>query len=250
MFDKNRWEGIKVFWEVIRIPISIVILIILFIFPSIIGSLVDRAGFRVDQFELAGIKLAAKTSSADLEALAAKLKKVTADVDDRDKILREAVDQVKPETKMKISALLEAGKNDIAEIQKTATLATEQAISLQTALQKLSPPSAPSGDVPGSSLFVFGADRDQAAALDEIRRAQPALAGSGAILALFHKGSFYRSTAIFSSDAARSQAITALELGIKRSGESFSLLNWCPGSHRAGEAKSPDSNMTVPIYQC
>ena len=190
MFDKDRWEAIKVFFEALRIPIAVIIAITLLIFPTLLTSFISRAGFRVDQIELAGIKLEAQKSSADLEVTAAQLKQLTAAVSDRDKLLQDLAGQVSPEAKARIDALIQSGKADIKEAQKTADAATQQATAAQTTLQMLSP-TVPSGDVPGSSLLVLGADRDSAAAIDEIRHAQTVLTNTGAVLALFRKGSFH-----------------------------------------------------------
>ena len=249
MFDKDRWEAIKVFFEALRIPIAVIIAITLLIFPTLLTSFISRAGFRVDQIELAGIKLEAQKSSADLEVTAAQLKQLTAAVSDRDKLLQDLAGQVSPEAKARIDALIQSGKADIKEAQKTADAATQQATAAQTTLQMLSP-TVPSGDVPGSSLLVFGADRDAAAAIDEIRHAQTVLANTGAVLALFRKGSFYRSVAVFSSDEARKQAMGPLDSALKRSGQPVSLFSWCAGARRAGSAASSDGTITVPIYQC
>jgi hypothetical protein len=63
-------------------------------------------------------------------------------------------------------------------------------VAAQTKLQDLTP-ALPSTDILGSSLFVFGADADVRSALDEVRKAQNALAGTEATITLFRKGNFY-----------------------------------------------------------
>ena len=85
---------------------------------------------------------------------------------------------------------------------------------------------------------------------DEIRHAQEVLQNTGAIPALFRKGSFYRSVAIFSSGEARSQAMGPLESALGRSGQPVSLFSWCAGAHRLSSATSSDGKITVPVYQC
>jgi len=249
MFDKDRWEGVKVFFEVVRILIVLLIIAILLLFPTLLTSFISRAGFRVDQIELAGIKLEAQKSSADLEVTAAQIKQLTAAVSDRDKLLQDLAGQVNPEAKAKIDTLLQSGKTDIKQAERTADVASQQATAAQTALQALSP-AVPSGDVPGSNLLVFGADRDPSSAIDEIRHAQQVLQNTGAIPALFRKGSFYRSVAIFSSGEARSQAMGPLESALGRSGQPVSLFSWCAGAHRLSSATSSDGKITVPVYQC
>src|SRR5437764_14585411 len=123
MFDKDRWEGVKVFFEVVRILIVLLIIAILLLFPTLLTSFISRAGFRVDQIELAGIKLEAQKSSADLEVTAAQIKQLTAAVSDRDKLLQDLAGQVNPEAKAKIDTLLQSGKTDIKQAERTADVA-------------------------------------------------------------------------------------------------------------------------------
>jgi len=252
MFEKDFWETTKLFFDAIRTPIILVVIAVLIIFPGLLPSLADRMGYQIDKLDLGVIKAVAKTSSADLGATAAQLKQAGAALAARDQLLQEIANQTaNPDTKQKIADLLKTNSGLAQSAQQTATVAAEQASVAEVKLQTVAPP-PPSTVSIGPSLYVFGADPDKLAALDEVRNAQRALTGTGidATVALFHKGSFYRSVAIFPSDAVRSQAEAAIDKGVGRYGQSVSLSNWCPGAQRTDDAKSSDGKVTAPVYQC
>jgi hypothetical protein len=258
VFEKDRWEGIKAFFDAIRTPFVVFIVVILFVFPGLLSYFISRAGFKVDQVEFAGVKLAAKTTGDDLEATADKLKQVTAALAERDKFLGEIADQLtNPTAKEKLAAFIQSGQQVAVEAHKTASIATQQAAEVQTTLRELSPstPGATSrpsraSNVPGSFLFVFGADHDEGAALDEIRNAQPAVTGNETSLALFRKGNFYRSVAVFPTESSRTQTVPGIEHRLNRTGQAVFLPSWCPGASRVRDAISQDGKTTAPVYQC
>jgi hypothetical protein len=250
MFEKDFWEATKVFFDAIRLPIILVAIAIFIIVPGLLQSLAHRAGFKIESVDAGVFKAVAESSTADLDGIAAQLKQVSSALQARDALLQEVADQAtNADTKKKIADLIQSGAGLAKSAQQTASAAAQQATVAEIKLQTVAPP-PPSKVSIGPSLYVFGADQDVRAALDEVRKAQSLLAGTDATVALFHKGSFYRSVAIFPSDSSRSQAEATIVKGVGRSGQPVSLATWCPGAQRGDDAKSPDGKVTVPVYQC
>jgi hypothetical protein len=94
----------------------------------------------------------------------------------------------------------------------------------------------------GNYLIVFGADPKIAGAEYEIARVGKVPGGS---LALFKKGSFYRSAVVFEDVDAREAALDEVAAASGRDPEVVNRLSWCPAATPA-----PDALPDVNVYQC
>ena len=95
MFGKAPWDAVKAFFDAMKVPLIILAVILLYRYPQKIREFIDRAGFRVEEISVAGVRLAEK-AAADLEGTGQKLDQVTAALAERDLLLREiAAAQVK-----------------------------------------------------------------------------------------------------------------------------------------------------------
>lgn len=245
VLSRERMETTKAFFEAFRVPAVIIVLALIFSFPSIILNFVDRAGFKVDAIEFAGVKAVAKKATENWEGTAAQLAQVTSALADRNKLLAEIGGRVAdPDLRKRIAELTQTGNEVVQTGVATASTAAQQAAVEQERLRDLTS-TTPSAVLQDDSLFVFGADPDVQSALTEVKKVQGQVAYSGATVALFKKGNFYRSAAVFSTKAGRDAAIKTIEQAVKRSGTPVSAMAWCPAAKRMDDAAAG-----VPLYQC
>lgn len=250
MFTKDYWEGIGAFFDAVRIPIVLIAVGLLLAYPGSLKSLIERLGFQIESFEFEGLKLVAKSSTADLDATASQLKQATAALSEADDLLKQIdCPGISADLKQKVADFLKSNQQLVQNSKSTFSVAAEQVSVAQIKIQTLAPAPPPSVSI-GNSLYVFGADKDIPSALDEIRNAEKGVPEGSAALALFRKGNFYRSAAIFTSDEGRNGGEATINSAVGRTGQPVSLSNWCPGAQRLDDATSKDGKVKVPVYQC
>lgn len=254
MFKKETWDGVKAFWDSMKFPLLILILLILYLYPGKIREFVDRAGFRVVDMDVFGMHLAEK-AAADLEGAGQKLAQVTAALAERDQLLSDIVAQGAVDATMleKARQALDHGAaikmSALAVSDRAAIQAAEIGATLHAPPSAVVPPvvaAPPAGEAgPGGFLVVFGADLDIAAATDEIDRVKAAVPTGSGSFALFRKGSFYRSAAMFDTRAARDDFAEAIAKAAGRGVESVALDRWCPAA-----APAAGADASAPVFQC
>lgn len=250
MFGKATWDAVKAFFDAMKVPLIILAVILLYRYPQKIREFIDRAGFRVEEISVAGVRLAEK-AAADLEGTGQKLDQVTAALAERDLLLRE-IAAATPEAALaaRIDTLLAEGDAITTSALATAGQATIAAAEIARSLQPAPAPGVtapPVAEAPeaGGYLIIFGADLDVDPALQEIARVRTRLPDVAGRLALFRKGSFYRSAAAFDDVAARDAARDEVATAAGRSVEPVTLARWCPGATLIAEPADG-----VPLYQC
>ena len=248
---KDHWETVKVVGEAVKFPLLVLLLAVIFFRPGLLVSFLDRAGFRVDAIEFQGVKLIAKKANENLDAMTAQLKDMTEKVHARDELLRQAADRLPNGDPLRdrITQANERGEAAVRTALENVREATRQVEETQVRLQGLVPVPAATTSLVGF-LVVFGADRTAEAALDEIKRAQPSM--SAGTPALFVKGSFYRSAALFQKSDERDAAVDAIRRAVGRQVERVTLATWCPSAsfQRDMNVAVGGGTASVRLYQC
>jgi hypothetical protein len=239
-----------------KVPLVVLTVLVLYLYPYKIREFIDRAGFRVVDMDVFGVRLAEK-AAADLEGTAQKLAQVTAALAERDRLLNEIASSGADDAiRAKARAMLEGGEaitasalavSDRATIQAAEIGASLQTPAAATAAATAAAPAVVAATVApiGRYLVIFGADLDLDSALHEIERVRRVMPEDGGRFGLFRKGSFYRSAAAFDSPAARDRATDAIAAAAGRAVEPVALERWCPSVAPAAAEDSP-----VPVFQC
>jgi hypothetical protein len=257
MFQKTTWETVKAFFDAMKFPLLIAVVMLLYHYPQKIHEFIDKAGFRVARANIAGVEFVEKAelAAADLGGTAQKLQQVSDGVAKRDEILRQVADLIEdPVLRERVDTLVKEGATLIAGAQETAAIAaTTQATIIAAAVQApaaagptepvTAPAAAPASAPISDYLIVFGADPQIAGA--EYEMARVARKVPGVSLALFRKGSFYRSAVVFDDNAAREAALDKVRAAAGRGVEVVNRDSWCPAATPA-----PDAPVDVPVYQC
>lgn len=249
VFRKETWDTVKAFFDAMKVPLVLLILALVFIYPYKIKDTIHRAGFRVEEINLAGFRLA-EEAQAELEGTSQKLTQVTAALAERDRVLgKVAANSQDPTIAAQAKSVLQGADAIAMSALATADRAAMQATDIGATLQSLpvatgglaAPSAAPAGV--GGYLIVFGADLDIPGALDEINRIKDVVPADKGSFGLFKKGSFYRSAAIFDTPSQRDGVVEAIEAKAGRRVEPVSLDRWCPQAR-------PADGSEIPVFQC
>jgi hypothetical protein len=250
MFEKERWEGFKTFCDALKVPLVLFAVLVLIIWPGVVPYIVDRAGYKIESADIAGLKLVAKSASAELGSTAERLARVTEDLKARNDLLRQAAQKVNdPQLRQQINDMIATDQSDVENAQVAANSATAIAADVQRQLQAIAPSGTSSG-VPGTALVVFGADKAEEAALTEMQAASNAISDAGGMPGLFLKGGYYRSAAIFAGQAAQDDAASKIQSAVGRKVEKVLVDSWCPVNKWLRNTTVRAGAQPIPIYQC
>lgn len=226
-------ETAKSLFDVVKQLLIIAILVSLVLFPSFIGHTLERMG--IQEADIWGVKWKRNFVNTDKTLVAtqaengALIQKLQRANDTLAALVDSQGGSASPREAGARPAIVEEAKRVVEQNTEALTRAKDVAQSAQQTIVANSPLIARAQElgIVGASQFgiVVGSDVTEAAARDELKRAQAAKLDP---VKIFHRGGWYATVVIFPDrDAATSNLLTVQDKIKKPDAFIVDLSNWC-----------------------